>query len=213
MPERINTQRANTLHLSARCLNKNVAKQKGMTFIEVLIALFIIVTGILGAVAMQATAKKGSFDAMQRSLASALAQDILERMRSNDARPINGVLNTYEGEYGEVAPGPAPAPACNTPGTLCTSAEMVATDLYQWTQLLRGANVTSAGQNVGGLINAIGCVTELNNAVTVTVSWQGRTSTKDGAAAAAAGAVFATNPGCGTASDQRRQVHIQAFIF
>jgi type IV pilus assembly protein PilV len=208
MPERINTQCPNTIHLSARCLNKNVTKQKGMTFIEVLIALFIIVTGILGAVAMQATAKKGSFDAMQRSLASALAQDMLERMRSNDALPINGVLNTYAGIYG-ADPGAAPAPACNTPGTLCNSAQMVATDLYQWTQLLRGANVTSDGQNVGGLINATGCVTENNNAVTVTVSWQGRTSTQDGAAAAA----FATDAACGTANDQRRQVHIKAFIF
>ena len=55
-----------------------------MTFIEVLIALVILIMGILGAVAMQATAKKGSFDAMQRSVASALAQDIIERMRGND---------------------------------------------------------------------------------------------------------------------------------
>jgi type IV pilus assembly protein PilV len=208
MPERINTQLPNTLHLSARCFNKNVTKQKGMTFIEVLIAFVIMVTGILGAVAMQATAKKGSFDAMQRSLASALAQDMLERMRSNDARPISGILNTYAGIYG-ADPGAAPAPACNTPGTLCNSAQMVATDLYQWTQLLRGANITSGGENVGGLINATGCVTENNNAVTVTISWQGRISTQDGAAAA----TFATDVGCGTANDQRRQVHIQAFIF
>lgn len=201
-------QRVNTQCLDAN-ISKSAMKQKGMTFIEVLIALFIMVTGILGAVAMQATAKKGSFDAMQRSLASALAQDIVERMRSNDARPINGILNTYTGTYGVVDPGVAPDPACNTPAALCNSAQMVATDLYQWTQLLRGANVTSGGQNVGGLTNATGCIFENNNAVTVTVSWQGRTSTQDGAAAAA----FATNATCGTANNQRRQVHIQAFIF
>ena len=59
-----------------------------MTFIEVLIALVILIMGILGAVAMQATAKKGSFDAMQRSVASALAQDIIERMRGNDATAL-----------------------------------------------------------------------------------------------------------------------------
>jgi len=191
-------------------MKNQIIKEKGMTFIEVLIALVIMVTGILGAVAMQATAKKGSFDAMQRSLASALAQDIIERMRSNDALPINGILNTYAGIYGAADPGVAPVPACNAPGALCNSAQMVATDLYQWTQLLRGANVTSGGQNVGGLTNAIGCVTENNNTVTVTVSWQGRTSTQDGAAA---NANFATNAACGTANNKRRQVHIQAFIF
>lgn len=208
MSQRINTQRHSTQYLNTHGLKKSTSKQKGMTFIEVLIALVIMVTGILGAVAMQATAKKGSFDAMQRSLASSLAQDMLERMRSNDARPINGILNTYAGKYG-ADPGAAPVPACNTSGALCNSAQMAATDLYQWTQLLRGANVTSDGQNVGGLINATGCVTEENNAVTVTVSWQGRTSTQDGAATAA----FATDTACGTANDQRRQVHIKAFIF
>lgn len=189
---------------------KHSKKQQGMTFIEVLIALVIMVTGILGAVAMQATAKKGSFDAMQRSLASALAQDMLERMRSNDANPTNAVLNTYVGTYGAADPGVAPIPACDTPGALCNSAQMVATDLFLWTQQLRGANVIAGGQNAGGLLNAVGCITENNNAVTVTVSWQGRTSTQDGAAA---NVDFATNTTCGTANDQRRQVHIQAFIF
>jgi len=185
-------------------------KQQGMTFIEVLIALVIMVTGILGAVAMQATAKKGSFDAMQRSLASALAQDMLERMRSNDADPANAVLSTYVGTYGAGDPGAAPAPACNTPAALCNPAQMVATDLFIWTQQLRGANVTAGGQNAGGLLNAVGCITENNNAITVTVSWQGRTSTQDGAATNVG---FVTNATCGTANDQRRQVHIQAFIF
>ncbi len=190
---------------------KNHSKnEQGMTFIEVLIALVIMVTGILGAVAMQATAKKGSFDAMQRSLASALAQDMLERMRSNDADPANAILNTYVGTYGAADPGVAPAPACNTLAALCNSAQMVATDLFQWTQQLRGANVTAGGQNAGGLLNAIGCITQNNNAITVTVSWQGRTSTQDGAAA---GVGLVTNAACGTANDQRRQVHIQAFIF
>jgi type IV pilus assembly protein PilV len=32
---------------------------------------------------MQAVAQKSSFDAMQRSIASSLAQDIIERMRNN----------------------------------------------------------------------------------------------------------------------------------
>ena len=74
--------------------SRKKTQQCGMTFIEVLIALVIMVTGILGAVAMQATAKKGSFDAMQRALASALAQDIIERMRSNDATTLANYAGT-----------------------------------------------------------------------------------------------------------------------
>lgn len=78
-----------------RFFKKSHKSQKGMTLIEVLVALVILVTGIFGAVAMQASAKKGSFDAMQRSVASALAQDIIERMRSNDSDVL--ILENYQG--------------------------------------------------------------------------------------------------------------------
>ena len=82
------------------------AKQQGMTLIEVLVALFVLVTGVLGAIALQTNAKQGSFDAMQRSLASALAQDIIERIRSNNADAV--ILEGYEGIYGINAAGNAP---------------------------------------------------------------------------------------------------------
>ncbi len=191
------TQNASTQRFNARRLKRSSAKQKGMTFIEVLIALVIMVTGILGAVAMQATAKQSSFDAMQRSLASSLAQDILERMRSNSSANLNG----YAGTYGANDPGAAPAPACNTTGTLCTPAQLMATDIHQWTQSLRGGDVTLDGNNVGGLIDGRGCITEANNVVTITITWQSRAETVDGGGGA-----------CGTSNSKRRQVSINAFV-
>jgi type IV pilus assembly protein PilV len=197
MSQRINTQCVGAQYIRNQRQDKRATKQAGMTFIEVLIALVIMVTGILGAVAMQATAKKGSFDAMQRSLASSLAQDILERMRSNN--PAN--LNVYAGTYGAIDPGAAPAPACNTPGTSCTSAQLMATDIHQWTQSLRGADVTLDGNNVGGLIDGRGCITEANNTVTITITWQNRAETTDGGGGA-----------CGTINNKRRQLSINAFI-
>lgn len=180
-------------------------KQKGMTFIEVLVAMVILVTGILGAVAMQASAKKGSFDAMQRSLASALAQDIIERMRSNSSNP--NVLETYEGTYGAAA-NAVPALRCNTPATLCTSAQMVTNDIYEWELNLLGADVVNGAQNTGGLLGAIGCITHTNNAVTVVISWQGREAIADGAANNSALA-----RACGTSTNKRRQISVDAFIF
>jgi type IV pilus assembly protein PilV len=197
MFQRVNTQSTCAHNISSKRLNKRSTIQKGMTFIEVLIALVIMVTGILGAVAMQATAKKGSFDAMQRSLASSLAQDILERMRSNSSAN----LNAYAGTYGAFDPGAAPAPVCNTPGTSCAPAQLMATDIHQWTQSLRGADVTLNGNNVGGLIDGRGCITEANNTVTITITWQNKTGTVDGGGGA-----------CGTNNSKRRQVRINAFI-
>lgn len=173
------------------------ANQKGMTFLEVLIAMVIIVTGILGAVGMQASAKQASFDAMQRSLASSLAQDIISRIRSNN--PTN--LAAYNADdYGDVLDG-LPDPRCDQVGVSCTAAQMLANDIYEWERALVGADVTGGGGNRGGLVGGQGCIFQNGNALTVVVTWQGRKATKDN-----------VKSDCGTAGDKRRQVVVQAFI-
>lgn len=184
--------------INTRCFNKNSAKQKGMTFIEVLIALVIMVTGILGAVAMQATAKKGSFDAMQRSLASSLAQDIVERMRGNNSNTL--VLYAASSPYGSGKI--VSAPTCNSTAALCTPTQMVTHDLFGWEQSLMGGGATNGSNNVGGLVGGIGCLSVIGNSVTVVVTWQGKASYTDANKAAS----------CGSESDTRRQVVIEAFI-
>ncbi|GAA6170615.1 type IV pilus modification protein PilV [Colwellia sp. KU-HH00111] len=181
----------NTLH--------KARKQKGMTFIEVLIALVIMVTGILGAVAMQATAKKGSFDAMQRSLASSLAQDIIERMRGNDSTAL--ALYAASSPYGSGKI--AASPVCNSGAALCTPANMVTHDLFGWEQALMGAgSQNSAGDKVGGLDGVVGCITVNGNAVTVVVTWTGKAKFKDAKKVDA----------CGVSSNTRRQVVVDAYI-
>ena len=170
---------------------------KGLTFIEVLVAVFILVTGILGAVAMQASAKKGSFDAMQRSVASALAQDIVERMRSNNATALGGYAAT---NYGEALDS-APDKRCSTIAGLCSPAEMVINDRYEWEVSLMGADVVNDGNNRAGLTGVRGCISQVANAVTVVVSWEGRTEIAD-----------AVKDSCGTAGKKRRQVIVEAFI-
>jgi len=183
---------------SSQIFNGHSCKERGMTFIEVLIALVIMVTGILGAVAMQATAKKGSFDAMQRSLASSLAQDIIERMRSNDA----GSLANYAGtDYG-VTLNAVPSKRCKTVGGLCTTTEMATNDQYEWELALMGADVKNGTTNRGGLVDAKACVSVNANAVTVVVTWQGRTELVNG-----------STKGCGGTGNKRRQVMVEAFVF
>ncbi|WP_170176727.1 type IV pilus modification protein PilV [Litorilituus sediminis] len=177
-------------------------KNAGMTFIEVLIALVIIVTGILGAVGMQAMAKQASFDAMQRSLASSLAEDILSRMRANSPAALanyadNGVVYG-QGNYLE------PNQRCNNSGVDCTVNEIRINDQFEWDLALMGGNVLSANNDrVGGLINATGCITVVGSNVTVVVSWEGRAETIDAT----------KDANCGPAAQgKRRQVLVQAFI-
>lgn len=181
-------------------------QQRGMSFIEVLVGLVILVTGILGAVAMQATAKQGSFDAMQRSLASSLAQDIIARMRAN-APLINAnlTLRAYaRNDYDD----PAVGVICNTVNTAdgCLSAAMIANDRFEWGRALTGQDVMQGARPVGGLVGAAACIIQDAgdvNEYTVIVSWQARSATSDNAA-----------QNCGVAdSRNRRQVVVQAFIF
>lgn len=179
-------------------LSSNKNTQRGMTFLEVLIALVIMVTGILGAVAMQVTAKQGSFDAMQRSLASSLAQDIIAKIRASD--PTN--LAAYVADDYGVTLNDLPSLRCAQPDALCTPAQMVTNDIYEWELALVGGDVTSEGKNRGGLIGGQGCIFQNGNALTVVVSWQGRNEIKDSK----------KSDGCGAASKKRRQVVVQAFI-
>ncbi len=196
---RVNTSNGVTTlsKIQKPCLIKK--KQAGMTFIEVLIALFIMVTGILGAVAMQATAKKGSFDAMQRSLASGLAQDIVELMRNNDASTL--ALYTTNSPYGTgKITNP---PTCNSNASLCTPAQMVTNDLYYWEQALMGANTNDGTNNTGGLMDATACIDVTNNEVTVVISWDAREKM----------VVNSDAVDCGSTGESRRQVVVEAFIY
>jgi len=175
--------------------------QRGMTFLEVLIALVIMVTGILGAVAMQATAKQASFDAMQRSLASSLAQDIIARMRANDVAVLAGyeALNYGAGTFVASEPN-----RCNQVAVNCSSALMLANDQYEWELAIMGGDVTVGvdKKSVGGLVGGKGCIIRNGNSLSVVVSWQGRTEIKDNKKVDT----------CGTSGKKRRQVVVEAFI-
>lgn len=184
----------------------NKFKQAGLTFIEVLISFVILSTGILGAVAMQASAQKGSFDAMQRSIASMYAQNIIERIRSNDSS--SDIIERYEGTYGVTSSLTVPSKLCNGVASLCSAEEMVISDLYEFEQLLQGADVTFGNLNAGGLVESNGCIEHTSNAVTVVISWQSRVSTVDSAAENSS-----LENGCGISSAQRRQVVVNAFIY
>lgn len=73
----------------------------GMTLVEVLVALVVISMGLLGVAALQMRTLRHNYEALMRSHASALADDIADRMRSNSAavRPASG-QSKYETKFG-----------------------------------------------------------------------------------------------------------------
>lgn len=176
--------------------------QSGFSFIEVLVAFFILATGLIGTVAMQAVAKRNSFDATQRAQALAMANDIIDRIRANSSVAASYNANDYgAGNIG------APNPLCQTQAANCTPAQIALNDRFEWDQRLLGTDVTRAGANAGGIVGATGCVRfNATGDLTVVVSWLGREAIQD--AAASTGELA-----CGDESAERRQVVINTFIW
>ena len=156
------------MHLSQR-------QQAGFTLIEVMITIFVVAVGLLSAAALQVASKKAAFEAVQRSTANTLAQDIIERMRGNA-----GQLAVY-------APGGAltinkdnvPASQDCDSITQCTAQQLVANDLANWWRGLDGANEQivegSTTKSAGGLRTPTGCITRAAGscAVKVVIAWRG----------------------------------------
>ena len=145
-----------------------LANQKGMTLIEVMVAVFVLAIGMLGMAALLTTSKQASYEAVQRGIAVALAQDMMGRIRNNP-----GSLSSYSGKK----VGPTATLGQQNCSSTCSATNLAAFDLYSWEQSLVGTDeiATNAGvqTNAGGLVNPTGCITVNGNQVTVAIAWRG----------------------------------------
>lgn len=146
-------------------------RARGVGLIEVLIAVLVLSVGLLGMVALQVTAKRNSYEATQRSIATGLARDILERIRSNP-----GEVGSYAATVGGGSITSVPA-SCNT--SSCSTSGLASRDLYEWEQLLDGASekitIDGSESNAGGLVDPRACITNSAGTVTVAIAWKGVT--------------------------------------
>jgi type IV pilus assembly protein PilV len=132
---------------------------RGFTLLEVLVALIVLSIGLLGLSGLQATSLSGNHQALIRSQATLMVSDIIDRMRANRASALAG---DYDIAIGDSTPN---GPACSTPATPCTGAQVADRDLETWRNrlapLLPGNEETS-----------IAVTTDSNGSVAVvTVRW------------------------------------------
>ncbi|MBF0370944.1 MAG: type IV pilus modification protein PilV [Magnetococcales bacterium] len=129
---------------------------QGFTLIEILIALVVLSTGLLGVGLMQAQAIKTTSDASQRSQAIWLASEILDGMRANpnDLANYAGVTVGYGQD------------AMDDPGPATTMYERTAKDLYDWQTKLY-----SVGSRTG-LYHAVGIIEKNGSVYRATIRWQ-----------------------------------------
>ena len=146
---------------------------RGTTMMEVLVSVFVLSIGILGVAGLQVTSKRSNFEATQRVTAVALAQDIVERMRSNPEE-----LGTYTNAgAGRTINGTSmPAVDCSTD---CGPVTLAQYDLFELEQAANGVAEQSAGNNVGGLTLPTTCITGPDGGpgvYSVAIAWRGMTN-------------------------------------
>ncbi|MCL1087601.1 type IV pilus modification protein PilV [Shewanella glacialipiscicola] len=194
---------------NTKCFTQKIF-QRGFSLIEVLVALVILVIGLIGIFNLHIVAKRGSFESFQQTQASYYANDMINRIKLNRTE-----MSKYHDTYSSVTS--SPSPICQG-ANLCTPSQLVLADKYEWKQAIFGETEKVAGKAVGGLDTPTGCVKiwrekvinpatgkyeeigELTREVTVTISWQGISSTSD------------AGGDCGTASTRRRVYSIQTVI-
>lgn len=98
---------------------------RGVTLIEVLIAIVVLAVGLLWMAGMQTAAVRQTYLAYQYSQAGNLAVALAERMKANP----QGVR---AGSYNIAADATPAQPAANCAGNNCTPQQLAAWDLADW---------------------------------------------------------------------------------
>ncbi len=114
---------------------------RGVTLIEVLVAVIVVSTGLLGMVALQMTALEGANDTQYRSRATDLAASLADRMRANPTAGAGGDYVFTPPAVAVACPAAATTPCAMQPdqavdatttGALnCSTAQMAAYDLWE----------------------------------------------------------------------------------
>ena len=143
---------------------------KGFSLIEVLVTIVILTIGLLGLAGLQFRALTSQMESYQRSQALILLKDMADRIDNNRVNAASYVTTTPLG----------------TGSASCTATGAgSAGDLCEWNNALLGAaELDSAGNKVGAMIGARGCVYQIVAAASgvpgqyvVSVAWQGLNNT------------------------------------
>jgi len=137
-------------------------RQRGFTLMEVLVSMVVLSIGLLGLAGLQLNGLKNTNSSYQRSQASLLASEMIDRIRANRAGMVAG---SYDNLYASAAGGtsasnPVADPNCITNG--CSTAELAQYDAFLWQETLSSTLPSGQGRVTGGGANSI---------FTITVMW------------------------------------------
>ncbi len=147
-------------------------RERGVTMLEVLVAILVLTFGLLGLAGLQGRAQLADTEAYSRAQAIVLLQDMVDRINANRKNSMS---------YVTAAPLGTGNPVQN-----CAGMTGAALDTCEWNNALLGASETLGGQTVGAMVGARGCVANTIAAMPreflVAVAWQGMNATVEPAA-------------------------------
>lgn len=151
--------------------------QWGVSMIEMLVTLVILMVGLLGVAALMAQGQRAEMESYQRVQAIVLLRDMTARLNAN--RKVASCYNFTDATAGTpyVGVGSTYVPACALGSS--EEQETADDDLDAWGSVLSGAAEVVAGSNTGAMIGARGCITfdAMTQSYLVSVAWQGLTPT------------------------------------
>ena len=113
----------------------NAAKHRGSTLIEVLVAVLLLSLGLLGMIALQASALQNNREARLQSSAVRMAADLTERMRGNRsvAAQPDPATNPYLQANATAAPATTSGIDCLV-SSCATPLDVARWDIAEWLQ-------------------------------------------------------------------------------
>ena len=134
---------------------------RGVSMLEVLVAIFVLTIGLLGTASMQSQMQTSQVESYQRAQAIVLLQDMVDRVNANR----KDVANYVSADLG------LSSQDCSVPGTVAGK------DLCEWNNALFGAAEMKGTQTLGAMTGARGCITNpvttMPREIVVSVVWQG----------------------------------------
>ncbi|HYW92149.1 MAG TPA: type IV pilus modification protein PilV [Gammaproteobacteria bacterium] len=152
--------------MSLNRLESRGHRERGVSLLEVLVALLVMSVGLIGLAALQAKSMQANWEGVYGIRAVHLADQIIESMRAN---PAGATSYSGTGQNN----GCSDAGTGGSTATDCSALQMAQDDMWHWNQAI--------GDQATGLPNGSGSVTQLASATPcaasttryqVAVTWQ-----------------------------------------
>jgi len=141
-----------------------ISRQRGMTLLEILIAVSILSIGLLGLAHLQLFGLESTDDSYRRSMASYVASDLSDRMRANRQGAKDGEYDSLDSS----SPPTLTDPGCLTSG--CSRAQMAIIDKIQWLNHFTDMGIDTTW--VAMLDGGKGVISRSGDRVTITITWK-----------------------------------------